>query len=203
VSVRGCAVVAIDGTHASGKTTLVHALTAHYRARGVLVACTGEPARTSPFIEETVIHGKGDFDLATEVDLFGAQLSATLRGTRHQQLLVCDKTVVNVLAYARLLLPAPPGSHAADVLDAMTAFCRAWAAATYDAVFFLPDAYRNPPDPMRSKVTHLQDQTTTALRAICADVRLPLLDLPVGLDLTERVAFIAQQTDALLPIAAD
>jgi thymidylate kinase len=45
--------VAIEGTHASGKTTLVHALTAHYRERGVLVDCTAEPARTSPFIEET------------------------------------------------------------------------------------------------------------------------------------------------------
>jgi hypothetical protein len=31
----------------------------------------------------------------------------------------------DVLAYARLLLPAPPGSHNADILDAMTAFCRA------------------------------------------------------------------------------
>jgi thymidylate kinase len=68
VSLRGCVLVAIEGTHASGKTTLVHALTAHYRARGVLVNCTGEPARTSPFIEEIVVHGKGVFDLATEVD---------------------------------------------------------------------------------------------------------------------------------------
>ena len=59
MSVRGCVLVGIEGTHAAGKTTLVHALTAHYRQRGVLVDCTGEPARTSPFIEETVIHGKG------------------------------------------------------------------------------------------------------------------------------------------------
>jgi hypothetical protein len=35
MSVRRCVVVAIE------------------------VDCTGEPARTSPFIEETVIHGKG------------------------------------------------------------------------------------------------------------------------------------------------
>ncbi|MCT2280774.1 hypothetical protein M3G91_24455 [Micromonospora chalcea] len=58
MTIRTCVVVSIEGTHAAGKTTLVHALTAHYRARGVLVACTPEPARTSPFIEETVIHGK-------------------------------------------------------------------------------------------------------------------------------------------------
>src|SRR5690606_25569433 len=41
MSVNGCVVVAIEGTHAAGKTTLVHALTAHYRERGVLVTCTG------------------------------------------------------------------------------------------------------------------------------------------------------------------
>jgi hypothetical protein len=29
MSVNGCVVVAIEGTHAAGKTTLVHALTAH------------------------------------------------------------------------------------------------------------------------------------------------------------------------------
>jgi hypothetical protein len=79
VSVRRCVLVGIEGTHASGKTTLVHALTARYRERGVLVDCTDEPARTSPFIEETVIHGTGVFDLACEVDLYAAQLSATLR----------------------------------------------------------------------------------------------------------------------------
>src|SRR5439155_11276189 len=73
VSVRGCVLVAVEGTHASGKTTLVHALTAHYRAQGVLVDCVPEPARTSPFIEDTVIHRTGGFDLTTEVDLFAAQ----------------------------------------------------------------------------------------------------------------------------------
>jgi uridine kinase len=46
VSVRGCVLAGIEGTHASGKTTLVHALTAHYRdaiARGSL-----PPTSTAP-----------------------------------------------------------------------------------------------------------------------------------------------------------
>lgn len=111
MTVRDCVVVAVEGTHASGKTTLVHALAAHYRARGALVDCAAEPARTSPFIEETVIYGKGAFDLVTEVDLFAAQLTATLRAARHQHLLICDKTIVNVLAYARMVLPAGPAAR--------------------------------------------------------------------------------------------
>nr|WP_221375092.1 AAA family ATPase [Actinoplanes polyasparticus] len=198
MSVRGCILVGIEGTHASGKTTLVHALTAHYRERGVLVDCTGEPARTSPFIEETVIYGKGVFDLPTEVDLYAAQLSATLRAARHHHLLICDKTIVNVLAYARMVLPAPPGSNEVAVLDAMAGFCRVWAPATYDAVFYLPDRYRQPADPMRAKVSHLQEQTADAVRDTCADVGLPLVDVPAGLDVAARVAWIARRVDLML-----
>jgi thymidylate kinase len=60
---RDCVVLAIEGTHASGKTTLTHALAAYYRERGIHVATVEEPARHSPFIEEIVVHGKGAFDL--------------------------------------------------------------------------------------------------------------------------------------------
>jgi hypothetical protein len=51
--------VAVEGALAAGKTTVVHALIAHYRSRGVHVACTGEPARSSPYVEEIVVHGHG------------------------------------------------------------------------------------------------------------------------------------------------
>jgi thymidylate kinase len=71
---RDCVVLAVEGTHASGKTPLTHALAAHYREQGIHVATVEEPARNSPFIEEIVVHGKGQFDLETEVDLFAAQL---------------------------------------------------------------------------------------------------------------------------------
>ncbi|MDG4797183.1 ATP-binding protein [Micromonospora sp. WMMD1082] len=198
MSVRGCVLVGIEGTHASGKTTLVHALTAHYRQRGVLVDCAPEPARTSPFIEETVIHGKGGFDLACEVDLFAAQLSATLRAARHHALLICDKTVVNVLAYARMVLAPEPGGTDAAVLEAMSGLCAAWAPASYDAVFYLPDRFDHPADPMRAKVAHLQAETAEAVRATCADVGLPLVDLPAGLDTAGRVAWIILRVDPLL-----
>ena len=80
---RKFAVLAVEGTHASGKTTLTHGLAAHYREQGIHVATVEEPARRSPF-EEIVVHGRGQFDLETEADLFGAQLSAQLRAA-HQR----------------------------------------------------------------------------------------------------------------------
>ena len=56
---RDCVVIAVEGTHASGKTTLTHALAAHYREQGIHVATVEEPARHSPFVEEIVVAGGG------------------------------------------------------------------------------------------------------------------------------------------------
>jgi len=202
VAVRDCLLVVVEGTHASGKTTLIHALVAHYRAQGVLVDCTGEPARTSPFIEEIVLHGRGSFDLPTEVDLFAAQLKEQLRAARHQRLLICDKTVANVLAYARLVLDSSADPLTAPVLDAMEQFCRAWAPV-YDLVVYSADQYQQPADPYRTKVATLQDATAQAVRGACAQVGIELHDIPVGLTVAERVAWVARRVDPLLAAARD
>jgi hypothetical protein len=192
MAIRGTTLVAVEGTHATGKTTLVHALTAYYRRRSVNVACSSEPARTSPFIEEIVLHGKGAFDLATEVDLFAAQLSDQLRVARHQQLAIYDQTLANVLGYARLVLDAPSGSAEWCVLDAMAAFCRAWAPV-YDAVFYLHDRYDTHPaaDPLRGGVLDLQDAADHAVRAACTDSGMTCIDVPTRLDLDARVDWMA------------
>jgi len=60
---RDCVVIAVEDTHASGKTTLTHALAAHYREQEICIAAVEEPARHSPFAEEIVVHGQGRFDL--------------------------------------------------------------------------------------------------------------------------------------------
>jgi predicted ATPase len=198
MALRDCAVIAMEGTHASGKTTLVHALTAAYRQRGVHVACTDEVARTSPFIEEIVIHNRGTFDLATEVDLFAAQLTSQLRASRHHALLICDKTVVNVLAYARLVLEATPGSQDAAVVEAMEGFCRAWTP-TYDAVFYCPDHYAADQggDPFRAKVVDLQEATDRMLRNTCAAAGISLIELPAQLTVDERTHWVMATVDSL------
>ncbi|HZM76865.1 MAG TPA: ATP-binding protein [Candidatus Limnocylindrales bacterium] len=199
--IRDCIVIAVEGTHACGKTTLVHALTAHYRSQGVNVTCTPEPARSSPFTEETVIFKRGEFDLPFEVDLFGAQLTTQLRASRHHELLVCDKTVMNVVAYAKLLLHPAAGSREAMVIQAMTDFCAAWSFA-YDAVFFCPDRYDQPNDPFRAKVAHLQDETAAAVHGACTQSGATVHDVPPGLSLAERVHWVAQRVDPLLAAEA-
>ncbi len=190
--IRECRVAAIDGTHASGKTTLIHALTAHFRRQGVNVAAMGEPARSSPFMEEIVIYGRGTFDLAAEVDVFAAHLQLQLRTARNHQLLIADKTIINVLAYARILLDIAPGSLDAAVFDAMEHFCRAWAP-TYDVVFFTHDQYSQPSDNFRAKVAGLQDTAATALRALYDQLGIPVLDVPTGLETEQQVEWIARR----------
>ncbi|OLF10927.1 thymidylate kinase [Actinophytocola xinjiangensis] len=190
MTIRDCPTVAIDGTHASGKTTLIHALTAHYRRQGVNVAAMGEPARSSPFMEEIVIHGRGSFDLVAEVDVFAAHLRYQLRTARNHQLLIADKTIVNVLAYARMLLDIAPGSNDATVLDAMEHFCRAWAP-TYDLVFFTHDHYDQPSDGFRAKVAGLQDTAATTLRTLYDQLGVAVIDVPLGLETDQRVEWVA------------
>lgn len=195
---RDAVVLAIEGTHASGKTTLTHALAAYYRERGAHVATVEEPARNSPFIEEIVVHGKGVFDLETEVDLFAAQLSAQLRAARQHPTIICDKTIANVLAYAWLVLETPPGSRSASVLAAMESFCRAWAG-TYDAVFYCCDHFgqHQAGDPYRAKVLDLQSAADRVVRATCATVGQRVIDVPPNMTTAQRVQWIAHRAAKL------
>ncbi len=190
--------LAIEGTHASGKTTLTHALAAYYRERGIHVATVEEPARHSPFIEEIVVHDKGAFDLETEVDLFAAQLSAQLRAARQHTMIIADKTIANVMAYAWLVLQTPPGSREAAVLDAMKAFCQAWAG-TYDAVFYCCDRFgqHQEGDPYRSKVLDLQPAADRVVRSTCATVGQRVIDIPPSMTTAERVSWIAARVTKL------
>jgi len=195
---RDCVVVAIEGTHASGKTTLTHGLAAYYRERGIHVAAVPEPARNSPFIEDIVVHGNGRFDIECEVDLLAAQLSAQLRAARQHSMIICDKTIANVLAYAWLVLPAPPGSREAAVLQAMEGFCRAWAGV-YDAVFYCCDHYsqHQPGDPYRAQVLNLQPAADRVVRSICATVGQNITDIPPSMTNTSRVQWIAARLTKL------
>jgi predicted ATPase len=204
--IRDCTVLAVEGTQAAGKTTLVHALVAHYRERGVHVTCTEEPARVSPFIEDIVLRdrpagaadGPAGFDLVAELDLYAAQLSTQLRAARHHHLLITDKTIMNVTAYARLVLDTTD-PRIAGVLDALDQLAGRWAPVCYDAVIYAADRFAQDRggDAYRRKVIDLQDQVDHAVRRACAAAGARLLDLPTGLDTPARVAWVDQHVRQL------
>jgi hypothetical protein len=194
--IRDCTLIGVDGTQAAGKTTLIHALTAYYREQSVNATCTGEPARTSPFMEAIVLHGEGNFDLAAELDLFALHHTIPLRAARNHRLLITDKTPANVLALARLVLdPTEPGT--AQTLAAMEAMCRAWMPLAYDLVVYCRDRFDQKAggDRFREKVLTLQDDADLAVYQACKDSGVPLVELPTGLSTELRVQWIAEQVN--------
>ncbi|MBZ9645290.1 AAA family ATPase [Streptomyces sp. PSKA30] len=192
--IRDCRVIAIEGTQAAGKTTLVHALTAHLREQSIGVTCTREPARTSPFMEDIVLHDEGNFDLVAELDLFAQHLTVPPRAARHHQVLITDKTPANVLALAGLVLdPTEPGTAA--VLAAAEAMCRAWMPLAYDAIVYCRDRYDQKAggDRMRDKVLSLQHDADTAIYEACRAMGVPMLEVPMSLTVSERVQWTVER----------
>lgn len=193
MSVHGCTVVAVEGTQASGKTTLAGALVAHFREGGINAGYVAEAARTSPFVEEIIRHGVGAFDLITEADLFGAQLSAQLRAARQYELLIADKTIMNVAAHVRALLDMED-AQVAEFCTAMEAFCRV-LVSMYDAVVYCADQFPQDlvADPLRSKVVAYQGEIDVQLRYVLPHVGVHAMMLPLGLPTRERVRWTDEQ----------
>lgn len=184
MSIRGCTLIAVEGTHSSGKTTLAYALTSRYKEQGLHVSCVEEAARSSPFVEEIVLHGKGEFDAIAELDIFGHQITMQLRAARHHAGLIVDKTLVNVVAYAQLLLP----KSQRDIVAAMFRLCCA-TAHLYDAVLYATDTFspHQSADHLRTKLAEQQQAVDIVLRELADEAGLTLIELPQGLTTAQRV----------------
>ncbi|MGH3920122.1 MAG: AAA family ATPase [Pseudonocardiaceae bacterium] len=194
MALRHAKLVAFDGTHASGKTTLIYAVAALLRRQGVHVTTLGEPARTSPFVDDVVIHKAADFDMTLELDIFAAHITNSVRAVRSHEVVLCDKTPTNVLAYCKMLLHIEPGTWDAAMTDAMDGFCRAWGAV-YDAVFFCQDHYATDQrgDKYRVRVADLQVQADGLVRAEYKRLGQPIIEIPRGLDIDERGRWVVAQ----------
>lgn len=154
-------------------------------------------------MEDIVLHGLGTFDLVAELDLLAQHFTVPLRAARHHRVLVTDKTPANVLALARLVLDlTQPGTPA--VLFAADALCRAWMPQAYDAIVYCRDRYDQKAggDRMREKVLDLQDDADTAIYAACRATGVPILDMPLGLTVAERVRWTAERVEELGLIAS-
>ena len=194
----GSTVVALEGAHGTGKSTLAHALVAHYKLRSINAVLVSETARRSGFVEAVVIHGSGTFSLEAELQLFAAHISEEQLAARHHELVVCDKTVANVVGYARLLVSET--CDAPNLLDAMENFAAAYSSY-YDKVFYLSETYdlSTTKDPYRPVDRKFQDDADRYIRRACEEADMHLIDLPHGLDLEDQVGWVSQRIDSVLP----
>ena len=153
-------------------------------------------------MEDIVLHGEGNFDLVAELDLFAQHFTVPLRAARHHQVLITDKTPANVLALARLVLD-PTEPDTALVLGAFEGMCRAWMPIAYDAIVYCRDRYDQKAggDRMREKVLNIQDEADPAIYEACDSTRVPMLEMPTGLTVGQRVQWTMERVEQMGLIA--
>ncbi|HEX3960603.1 MAG TPA: AAA family ATPase [Trebonia sp.] len=194
MGMSGCTVIAIEGAHGTGKSTLAHAILTHYKTRNVNAGLVAETARRSPFIEDVVIHGKGPLSLEAEIQLFAAHISEEQLAARHHEIMISDKTIANVIGYARLLVAETSGADA--LIKAMTNFAMTYSRY-YDAVFYLSDMY-DPAltrDPFRPVDHRFQVDADRYIRGACEEVGLSLYKVPTGLTIQDQVNWVSEMID--------
>lgn len=189
-----CQVIGIEGSHGTGKSTLALGIVAECKRRHVHAGVLAERARESPFIEDAVIRCSVPVSIYAELHLLAEQISAEQRMARHHELLVCDKTVANVLGYARLLLEGDQNPFTEELLRTMPVFLSTYAKM-YDRVFYSADLYElsRTRDPFRPSNPEFQQEADRAVHAACADLGLVVERIPTGLTHGEKVRWVVER----------
>ena len=165
---------AISGRDHTGKTTICHAVVARLRAQGVDADMVDEQSRRSVALAE------GRRGVSTQMDLFARTVVVELEVARSSAVVVCDRSLVDILAYTDLL---PPDSDPSDPSDAamrraMDAFAEHYLG-TYAAIFLPAWTLETvEDDPLRAPVRHLQDDLAAHIERRLA----PYADRIVRLD---------------------
>lgn len=195
MAIRRCRLIALEGTHGTGKTTLALALVARLKQAHLNACYMGETARDSPFLEGVVVHGKGSMDISAELHIFATQIAREQLLARYHRVLVCDKSVVNVVAYANLLMGR--SDHASRLLASMVGLCRAYVPL-YDAAFLLSDRHQLglTEDPFRPGDGALRDAVEAELVRICTEVGMALQPVPRGVPLERQVDWVVDRLQA-------
>lgn len=188
--IKGKLLVAFDGTHASGKTTLKYCVAARLKANGVNCVVLPEPARNSALVDDVVLRNAGSFDIPLEVDLIIQHISQCIRGTRNGEVILSDRTPVNVLAYTNVLVSSQDKLEN-ELLEKCDSLVGIWANF-YDLIFYCQDYYEMDinRDNLRSKVTGIQEEIDLETRKQYERFGCELHYIPTKLSLEEKADFV-------------
>jgi thymidylate kinase len=198
MAIRGCKVFAIEGAHGSGKTTLVNSVTAALKIRDFHVGTVQEIARRSPFVEEVAVNRLRDYDIHADLHLFSAHIAEEQRAARQYQILLVDRSVVSVLAYAEIFRSAKSEADA-RIIAAMWSFTKAYVVL-YDTMFFVHDVFdtRFTADKFRPADRDLQKRARDEIRRVISHLEISVVDLPSGLDLAARTSVVVESIVATM-----
>lgn len=190
--------IAFDGTHASGKTTLKFQIAARLKEKGINCVVLPEPARNSPLVDDVVLREIGNFDILLEVDLIMNHISQCIRGTRDGNIILSDRTPVNVLAYTELLISSK-NKFENDLLEKCNSLIEAWVRF-YDLVFYCQDYYKADVsiDNRRSKVIGIQKEVDEETKKQYSKFGCEIQNIPEGLSLDEKTDFVLETMEKRL-----
>jgi hypothetical protein len=194
--IQSCAVIAVEGPQGSGKTTFVHAAAASLREGGIDVGVVEEATRLSEYFVDVMLHSKKP-DIHMELHILGTLVAREHSYARTHQVIICDRTVLNVAAYAGLLLDNLPDRDSV-ILNQLTQFCIAYAGL-YDLVVYFEDIFTaafSGDDALRPRPSAEAPSGTTsptsadrALRNLAAQAGVELAVAPKGLSTPSRVSW--------------
>lgn len=193
MTIRECRVIVVEGTHGSGKTTLVHALAAELKREGVHIGVVQEVARRSPFVEEVAVHRLRNYDIHADLHLFATHIAEEQRAGRQYDLVLVDRSIISVLAYAEVFGSAITLEDQ-RLIAVMRDFTRAYVSL-YDAVLFLDDVYdmATTADKFRPTDRLVQQRAHDALRRATSELYPNVIYVPTGLSLPERTEFVMER----------
>jgi AAA domain len=204
MAIGECKLIAIEGTNGTGKTTVSHALTARLKRDFSCGAYCDESARQNPFVEDFTLYNK-PLSIHIELHLVAKTIADQVLGTRHNAVLVCDKTPVSLIGYTKVLLANQLSEDDLRLLETMRALLLQWCRA-YDLVFFLRDrfdAQQVAHDLIRAKVISVQDQVENAIEAELHQLEVPIIEVPAGLSLESRIDWMTRVITDKIDLRSD
>lgn len=193
MAIRSAKIVAIEGTHGSGKTTLVHSAVGYFRAMGINACDVPESARLSPFFESALLYDGPSIDKWAELHLIGDQIANEQARARVSDLLFIDRTVLNAASYWMVRFPACD-----DILFQRTReFLLEYARAVYDMVFFLRDTYPSSTDDLRETDETFRRDVELRLHVDLNEAGVKVIEVPKGIEIGDRLKFIADSIKAI------
>lgn len=150
--------IAITGAHGSGKSTLITYVYSELKKKGLRVNLSPEVARSSLFLAANEKIPK------MQMDLFGRQIAIEMTYSRNCDILLCDRSIFDILMYTRLFFPDNP--EAVSYTKSMASFCSEYKN-TYAHIFVTTKLYSSSKvqDDIRPKEQKLQQEADENLRA--------------------------------------
>ena len=126
--------IGFSGYHASGKTTAAHEIVAQIKRSSYTCSLVTGAARSSRRL------AAGDFGVDMHLEIIGLQLVLELRASQNSTHVVCDRTMLDYLAYGECRNLA--SSELGELFSSAKGFCRSYLRS-FDAIFIVDGSFGN------------------------------------------------------------